>query len=116
MQNPIDKTSSICKERFSCFIFRIGQIPCRYNIWTENRCSGAVFQCFLQISSGYPDLIPYRIFLSLYTYFPVCIIDFERNIREGACLWDEALSAAHLRAGYYRGKLGTAPCADRSFI
>ena len=81
MQNPIDKTSSICKERFSCFIFRIGQMPCRYNIWTENRCSGAVFQCFLQISSGYPDLIPYRIFLSLYTYFPVCIIDFERGVR-----------------------------------
>lgn len=55
-----------------------GYVACLHPVFS---LCGALFQCFLQISSGYPGLIPYRIFLSLYTYFPVCIIDFERGRR-----------------------------------
>lgn len=44
-------------------------------------CVEHCFNVFCKYRPDIRNLIPYRIFLSLYTYFPVCIIDFERGRR-----------------------------------
>ena len=48
--------------------------PCLLPVWS-------VVSVFSANIIRMPESYPYRISLSLYTYFPVCIIDFERGVR-----------------------------------